>query len=119
VINALDVLSLTEEPLYTEQVSLSEVIVYQNKKLLAKELTLRLYGDRLTLTNPQDQSWAFPFSDVNAITILGKNKLNIYHEKHVYQIKGNQRFNALKYVQLYHRYRNMTTGDGQGDFLGM
>ena len=118
-INALDVLSLTEEPLYTEQVSLSEVIVYQNKKLLAKELTLRLYGDRLTLTNAQGQERAFPFSEVNAITILGKNKLNIYHEKHVYQIKGSKRFNALKYVQLFHRYRNMTTGDGQSDFLGM
>lgn len=118
-INALDVLSLTEQPLYTETAALSEVIVYQNKKPLEKNLTLRLYGDRLTLTNAQGQERVFPFSNVNAITILGKNKLNIYHEKHVYQLKGDKRFNALKYVQLYHRYRNMTTGDGQSDFLGM
>ena len=93
VVNALDVLSHTEVPLYTETAGLSEVIVYKNKKALAKNVTLQLYGDRLVLIPEQGEAQVYPFSEVNAITILGKNKLNIYHDKHIYQLKGDKRFN--------------------------
>ena len=61
----------------------------------------------------------FPFADVTAVSILGKNKANIYYNKQVYQITGNERFNALKYVNMYYRYKNMTKGDGDGKFLGI
>jgi len=115
VINALDVTAHTEEPLYTDQVELSEVIVYKNKKTLAQNVTVKLYGDRIVL---EDREETFPFDGINAITVLGKNKLNIYYNKRVYQFKGDARFNALKYVNLCHRYRNMTKGDEQG-FLGL
>ena len=118
-VNALDVLAHTEVPLYTETADLSEVIVYQNKKPLSKNVTLRLYGDKLVLTLEQGDEQVFPFSDVNAITILGKNKLNVYHNKHVYQLQGDKRFNGLKYVNIFHRYRNITKGDGQSTFLGL
>jgi hypothetical protein len=118
-VNALDVLSYSEKPLYTDKADLSEVIVYKNKKRLARNLTLELYGDKLILTFEQGEKQVFAFSEVNAITILGKNKLNVYHDKHVYQLKGDKRFNGLKYVNIFHRYRNMTKGDGQGSFLGL
>lgn len=119
VINALDVLAHTETPLYTDQANLSEVIVYKNKKPIAKDLTLELYGDKLVLTSKQGEKREFLFSETNAITILGKNKLNIYHGKHIYQLKGNKRFNALKYVNIFHRYKNITKGEEQSTFLGL
>ena len=119
VINALDVLAHTETPLYTDQANLSEVIVYKNKKPIAKNLTLELYGDRLVLTSKQGEKREFLFSETNAITILGKNKLNIYHGKHIYQLKGDKRFNALKYVNIFHRYKNITKGEEQSTFLGL
>jgi 1-acyl-sn-glycerol-3-phosphate acyltransferase len=119
VINALDVLAHTETPLYTDQANLSEVIVYKNKKPIAKNLTLELYGDKLVLTSKQGEKREFLFSETNAITILGKNKLNIYHGKHIYQLKGNKRFNALKYVNIFHRYKNITKGEEQSTFLGL
>ena len=56
---------------------------------------------------------------MSAVTVLGKNKLNIYHDKHIYQLKGERRFNALKYVNLYYRYRNVSKGDADGKFLGL
>ena len=59
------------------------------------------------------------FDEIAAVTVLGKNKMNIYVDEHIYQFKGSKRFNALKYVNLYHRYKNMKTGDGSGRFLGL
>ena len=118
-VNDLDVLAHCEKPLYTDKADLSEVIVYKNKTRLDRNMKLELYGDKLVLTPERGQVWTFPFSEVNAITILGKNKLNIYYDKHVYQLQGDKRFNALKYVHIFHRYRNMTKGDENSRFLGL
>ena len=59
------------------------------------------------------------FSEARAFTVLGRNKLNIYYGEHIYQIRGGKRFNALKYVHFYHRYKNITTGNEHGKFLGL
>ena len=115
VVNGLDVTAYTEEPLYTDRVDLSEVVVYKNKKPLAQNVTVKLYGDKIIMEGREE---SFSFDEINAITVLGKNKLNIYCNKHVHQFKGDLRFNALKYVNLWHRYKNMTRGDEQG-FLGL
>ena len=117
-INGLDVLAHTQQPLYTDKADFFEVIVYKNKKRLHRDVTLELYGDRLVLTTPQGEQKLFSFGEVNAITILGKNKINIYHEKHIYQLKGDKRFNGLKYVNIFHRYRNLQKGE-QETFLGL
>ena len=119
VVNALDVLAHSEKPLYTDKADLWEVIVYQNKKALAQNVTVALYGDKLVLTPEQGEAQVYPFSEVNAITILGKNKLNIYHNKRIYQLRGDKRFNGLKYVNIFHRNKNLTKGDGQETFLGL
>ena len=37
----------------------------------------------------------------------------------VYQMKGDKHFCALKYVQLYHRYKNVKKGDNNVQFLGL
>ena len=113
-INSLDVTQYTAEPLYRETAKLSEVIVYQKKVVLDRKCHIRLYGDRVELGK-----LTLPFSEITAATCLGKNKLNIYHDKKVYQIKGSKRFNALKYMNLYFRYKNITKGDPQDTFLGI
>ena len=58
-----------------------------------------LYGDRITVDDR-----VFPFDTVGAVVVLGKNKVNLYYENEVLQLKGDKRFNALKYLHLYHRY---------------
>lgn len=113
-INDLDVLSMTETPLWEETVQLSLVHAYKNKDLLKKEATIRLYGDRITIDDR-----TFHFGTVGAVTILGKNKLNIYDTDQILQVKGSKRFNALKYLNFYHRYKNITTGEQNGKFLGL
>ena len=113
-INCLDVLSHVETPLYEEQVELRKVLVYKKKELLKENAVIKLYGDRITV-----DELVMPFEEIGAVAVLGRNKLNVYHGEKVYQIKGDKRFNALKYVQIYHRHKNITRGEGDVKFLGL
>ena len=87
---------------------------YKKKELLNEDALLKLYGDRVIV-----DTLVLPFEEVGAIAVLGRNKLNIYHGDQVYQIKGDKRFNALKYVHIYHRYKNITRGEADVKFLGL
>ena len=57
--------------------------------------------------------------ETSAVTVLGRNKVNIYFKDHVYQLKGSKRFNALKYVNIFNRYKNICEGNEHGKFLGL
>lgn len=116
-VNDLDTLALTQVPIIRDHCSLYRVTLYQGKERIAENVELALYGDRIEMTG--DFTKTFPFSKVDTITILGKNKLDIYHEDVVYQIQSDKRFNALKYLNLYHRYKNLTSEVQNGRFLGL
>ena len=117
-INSLDVTTFTEGPIYKDRASISEVIVYKKKVLLGKDVEISLYGDRIEVKNGEE-ILLLPFSEVSSAAVLGRNKLNVYHNGRVYQFKGAKRFNALKYVNIYFRYKNITKGDIDGKFLGL
>ena len=106
-INSLDSKLYTDTPLYTENVDLSEVILYKNKELIKENVTLKLFGDRMTVSGDGFEEMTFNFDTVSAVAVLGKNKLNVYSDGKVYQIKGDKRFCALKYVNLCYRYKNI------------
>lgn len=116
---ALDVTQYTNEPLYRESASLFEVIVYKQKRPLRKRADISLYGDKILIDEGCENVLSFSFEDVSAISVLGRNKLNIYYDNKVYQLKGGKRFNALKYVNIYFRYKNIKRGDLNGKFLGL
>ena len=117
-INALNVLEYEEKQLYAERVDWYEVIPYKKKKLICRQAVLSLYGTRAEIAGSGGKE-VFPFGQTLAITVLGRNKLNIYSGDKIYQIKGGKRFNALKYVHFFHRYKNITSGDNNGKFLGL
>ena len=52
------------------------------------------------------------------LSLITKNKVNIYSDGKLYQLKGNERFNAVKFVQLSHRYKNILKGEGE-EYLGL
>lgn len=118
-INKLDLTDYTESPVYCDNAALNEVIVYKNKVSLREDAEIRLYGDRITVGENGRNPIEFSFTDVDAVTVLGRNKLNIYYGDKVYQIKGNKRFNALKYVHIYFHHKNLCRGDKVGEFLGL
>lgn len=118
-INHLDTGDYMEVPLYRENTSLSEVIVYKRKVLRRKEADIALYGDRVVIDEGRAEELVLPFDEVTAMAVLGRNKANIYHDGRVWQLKGDKRFNALKYVQLYYRHKNIAKGESDAKFLGL
>ena len=113
-INRLDISQFNDSPAYTDEISFAKVNIYKNKEILNEKIKLSLFGNRITVGDR-----VFNFEDVNAITILGKNKLNIYTDEALYQIKGDKRFNGLKYMNFYYRYKNLNSEDENGEFLGL
>ena len=116
-VNSLDLIKMCDEPIYSESAELREVIPYEKKLIITKESNLRLYGDRVEVEFP-DGVKTFDFESSN-LTVLGRNKLNIYYKDKIYQIKGDKRFNALKYVHLSHRSENIRKGQEDVKFLGL
>lgn len=117
-VNSTDVTNLTSSPIFKDRANMFEVVVYKRKELLRKDCAIALYGDRMVIGEGKDEM-TLPFSEITAIAVLGRNKLNVYHDKKVYQFKGGKRFNALKYVNICFRYKNIEKGDTDGKFLGL
>jgi len=113
-INKLDTQKFTEEPLYTDTAKLSEVILYKKKVVLNESANIRLYGDRI-----ETDEFTVMFENADLFTVLGRNKLNFYTDGRVYQLKGDKRFNAVKYMNMFYRYKNITMGDENEQFLGL
>ena len=110
-VNTLDTAKHIESPLYRDTANLYAVEPYKRKILLEENANILLYGNRI-----QAGDKTLFFDDINVVTVLGKNKLNIYHGDALYQIKGGPRFNALKYMNIFFRHKNQSTC---GDFLGI
>jgi len=117
-INKLDVTTYTEDPLYHDEASISEVIPCQRKELIADNAKISLYGNRVQIITDKE-TFLFDFDSTSSVAVLGRNKLNIYHGNKIYQLKGGKRFNALKYVHIYHRYINIIKGAENEQFLGL
>ena len=113
-VNSLDLATLTDAPVFTDQARFSLVHVYKHKETVLEDARICLYGDRITVDDR-----VYPFDTLAAVTVLGKNKLNLYTGTEVFQLKGGKRFNALKYVNFFHRYKNMKAGNDNGNFLGL
>ena len=86
---------------------------------VAQNVELALYGDRIVIDEGAENEWVLRFEEIMTLSVLGKNKLNIYYGDKLYQLKSDKRFNALKYVNIYFRNRNITSGEENETFLGL
>ena len=116
--NGLDVTSFGSSVIYSDRSRISEVIPYDKKVVLDDDAEISLCGDRITVRGKKAE-FDFSFDETAAVTVLGKNKANIYHGGKIYQLKSGKRFNALKYVHIFNRYKNITKGDEHAEFLGL
>ncbi len=118
-VNALDTREHTGTPLFRDRAQLSRVILYRRKQILRRDAAVALYGDRVVIDEGTERELVLPFSELGTVTVLGKNKLNLYHGETIYQLKGDKRFNALKYVHICSRSKNIARGDFDDKFLGL
>ena len=118
-VNKLELSEYTESPMFTDKARISEVIVYEKKVLLEKEASIALYGDRIVINQGAENEKIFSFDTVDAVTVLGRNKANIYFDGRIYQLKGEKSFNAVKYVNIFNRYVNIGKGGKDVGFLGL
>lgn len=118
-INKLDINQYVDAPAYHDEANIFEVIVNKKKVPFRERTQISLYGDRIVIDEGNSNEIKLMFNDLSAVTVLGRNKLNIYCKDKVYQLKGDKRFNALKYVHIYYRYKNIVKGEAHGQFLGL
>ena len=120
-VNTLDLRELCDRPIYCEGGKLYEVIVYKNKEILFDDAEILLFGNRFEIRKGEEMLTFF-FENVRAITVCGRNKLEFYVDDKVYQFVGDERFNALKYVNIAFRYKNIKKkerGEDYDEFLGL
>lgn len=118
-VSSLDTETYTDTPMYCDSAKVSEVIVYKKKKPLKKNAEIKLYSNRIVIEEGTEEEMNLPFEKVSAASVLGRNKLNLYYDKKIYQLKSNSRFNALKYVNMYYHYKNSSKEEGNIEFLGL
>ncbi len=118
-INSMDVQSRADEQIAADTADLYEVVLYKRKRLVAKGTDVKLYGGRIEISSGGEMLLSAGFDDTSVVTVLGRNKLNIYYGGKVWQLKSHKRFCALKYMNIFYRYTNQKNGDSSEDFLGI
>jgi 1-acyl-sn-glycerol-3-phosphate acyltransferase len=116
-VNEFDSLSDTGTPLYTERANVSLVIPGEKKQPLY-QAEISLYGDRIEMKPDSEGVTVFRFDEIKFVTVLGKNKFDVYTADKIYQFKSDERFCALKYVNLFYRYINVKENN-ESKFLGL
>ncbi len=119
-VNQTDLSLYYDKPLYEERGEIFKVVLYKNKKKLEDDAELKLYGNKIEIFGKSGKI-TFNFDDLIGISVLGRNKVNIYFQDELWQIKGDKRFNGIKYVNVFYRYNNIKKGEVNGKllFLGL
>ena len=115
--NSVNLNEYVKEPIYQDVARFSEVILFKRKRVMDKKATISLYGDKV-IVKGKKVDLTLDFETASTVTVLGRNKVNIYHGDKCYQIKGGKRMNGLKFVHFFHRYKNIIEGEGN-EFLGL
>lgn len=118
-VNKLDTNKYITAPIYFDEAAVFEVIINKKKVLFKKWAQISLYGDKVVFDEGSLSELKLNFDEISAVSVLGRNKLNIYIGDKVYQLKGSKRFNALKYVNIYYRCKNQLKGIENEQFLGI
>lgn len=113
----LDLDKYEKEPAFIDRARFSKVILYKSKTAIDKNAEISLYGNRIEVSCKKEK-FTFEFDVTDAVTVLGRNKVNVYFGGEVFQIKGSKSFNGLKYVNIFNRYANGKKGENN-EFLGL
>ncbi len=112
-IRALDLAPYRDTPLFCDTVDTYDCEVGKKKCKTAEGTDLLAYADRFSVGGE-----SLAFSDITGVSVLGRNKLNIYLGARVLQLAGDASLNVLKYMNLYYSVREREGKEDAG-FLGI
>ena len=105
-----------DELIYNDPIELYLSVPFKSKELLI-DGKIEMYGTYLKFSNEKDEL-VIKFDEIDAITMVGKKKMNIYVGDKTYQIFKTSKTNLLKYLHMYYIIKNKKTG-GNYAFLGI
>ena len=117
-IRSLDFSKYNEAPITSDKVDFYEVIPCKKKILIKEGATVLAFGDRFEIKLGSSVDTFF-YKDITASGVIGRNKMNFYSQKRIFQIRSDEHFNALKYVNIYYQSENILKGDTENGFLGI
>lgn len=117
-VRSLDLTIFGENPIYADHVNFSESIYCKKKRMMDEDALLSIYQNRIEVKT-KEETFCYPFSDISSATVLGRNKLNIYHNHRTFQFKGSKHFNPVKYLNIYFHAVSVAKGEPYDEFLGL
>ena len=117
-LRSIDISKYIDTPLFSDTVDFLEVIPCKKKIDIASAAKISAYGDRFEIEYGGEKE-VFSFSEITASGVLGRNKMNFYTRKRILQIRYDEHFNALKYVNVYYHAENTLKGDTENGFIGI
>ncbi len=117
-LRGLDLNNYLNTPIYSDIVDYFEVIPCKKKIPLGQSIKFSAFGDRFELDFDGKREVVL-YSDITASGVLGRNKMNFYYNKRIFQIKSDKHFNAVKYVNIYYHALSILKGDTKNGFLGL
>ena len=80
---------------------------------------LSIYPNRFEVSiNKTKENYVFEFDNIEAVTYLGKKKMNIYYNGETYQIFNKVDSNFLKYVHMFYILKNKKE-EKENNFIGL
>lgn len=115
--NYVSELDFTKESLLFEEknVGLYKIYPSKSKEKYLMNATFKCFNNRIEVSNEKD-SFTIPFDTATNVCAVGKHKANFIVDEQIYQIDGDERCNAFKYVMMYYHYQNTqnnTTGPNE------
>ena len=118
-INQQDYLSLSPETLITSDSGIKLMLNVRNKRkdVLIDSGQIKLFNNRVEIMS-NSVKIILSFDDILAMAVHAKNRLLIHTKQNYYQVIGNERRSALKYMFIYYAIKNRKEGVTNG-FLGI
>lgn len=107
-----------DECIYKENIFLSMPRLYKSRKKLGFG-NISIYIDRFEINiDKTKKCYVFEFDNIEAVTYLGKKKMNIYYNGETYQIFNKVDSNFLKYVHMFYILKNKKE-EKENNFIGL
>lgn len=104
--------------IFEEVVEFREIIPRKRRKVMDKNAILKMYCNRIEILY-QNTSYTYMFDDISSSGVFGRNKVNFFIGTQVFQFLKDKKFNAMKFVNLYYKYK-IEKGDNNDDrFFGL